>query len=65
MRLSLGSMAALCLLAGCSLTPPKPPHCQGEFRPLNAPAYQSSALSMSREDSLTLCTKGSGHAYHG
>lgn len=26
------------LLAGCSTTPPKPPECDGELTPINAPA---------------------------
>jgi hypothetical protein len=65
MRLTRGFLASLCLMAGCSVAPPKPPQCEGEFRPVNAPAHQGVALSMSREDSLALCTKGGRHAYQG
>jgi len=61
MRLTLGFLAVLCLTAGCSLTPPKPPECEGEFKPVNAPA-QGQFLSMSRVDSLALCKIGASHA---
>jgi len=32
---SFAGVTALCLLAGCSGTPPKPPQVQGEYRPIN------------------------------
>jgi len=62
MRLLAGSLVALCLLAGCSLTPPKPPRCEGEFKPVNAPAYQQSSLSLNQAESLALCENGASHA---
>lgn len=31
------AIAALCLMAGCSGPPPKPPEVQGEYRPVNRP----------------------------
>jgi hypothetical protein len=65
MRLTRGFLATLCLMVGCSVAPPKPPQCQGEFRPVNAPAHQGAAMLMSREDSLALCTKGTPHADQG
>jgi hypothetical protein len=65
MRMTRGFLPALCLMAGCSFAPPKPPQCRGEFRPVNAPAYQGVAMLMSREDSLALCTKGGQHADQG
>ncbi|WUR13804.1 hypothetical protein E7V67_001480 [[Empedobacter] haloabium] len=61
MRFTLGSVA-LCLLAGCSLNPPKPPQCEGEFRPVNAQPGQA-ALPMNTADSLALCMKGAGHGH--
>lgn len=67
MRLTLGFTAALGLLAGCStFSPPKPPQCEGEFRPINAPAPQAASLSMNQADSLAMCTaKGANHAHKG
>lgn len=65
MRSTLGFLAALWLMAGCAFTPPKPPQCQGEFRPVNAPGHQGAALTMSRESSVALCAKGAEHAYQG
>jgi hypothetical protein len=43
-------LAALCLLASCAGSPPKPPVCEGDFRPVNqrhitaAPEYETSVL---------------------
>lgn len=65
MRLTLGLLAALWLMAGCAFSAPKPPQCQGEFRPVNLPGHQSVAQAMSREESLALCTTGGGHADQG
>jgi uncharacterized lipoprotein YajG len=65
MRLTLGFLAALCLMAGCSFSPPKAPQYKGEFRPVNAPAPQNAALSISNEDKVVLRTKEAGHAYQG
>jgi hypothetical protein len=63
MRVTLG-LLALCLVAGCSITPPKPKQCDGEFRPVNAPT-QESTTQMSHAQSLALCTKGVGNGHHG
>ena len=65
MRLTVASLAALCLLAGCALSPPKPPQCQGDFRPVNAAAPQRLGMTMSRMDSVVLCTKGVANAKQG
>jgi len=65
MRLTLGFLAALCLMAGCSFSPPKPPQFKGEFRPVNAPAHQSATLPISTEGSLALRTMRAEHAYQG
>jgi hypothetical protein len=64
MRLLFGSLLTLCLFAGCSLTPPKPSPCQGEFRPVNASAH-AVAVSMSQDESRALCMKEAAHAYQG
>jgi hypothetical protein len=65
MRLTLVSCAVLCLMAGCSFSPPKPPQCQGEFRPINVSTQPTAALPMSRKDRLALCTKRSRYADQG
>ena len=65
MRLALGLLAVLGVTAGCSLTPPKAPRCEGEFRPINVPAQQGRALSISQAEGLALCTKGRSHAEQG
>ena len=65
MRLTVESLVALCLLAGCALTPPKPPRCQGDFRPVNVPAQQQTATTTHRVDSVRLCMNGVGHAHQG
>lgn len=65
MHVIFGGLLALSLVAGCSFTPSKPPQCQGDFRPVNRPAYPQSATTMSTIDSLALCTKGVGHAKQG
>lgn len=59
MRMTFGFLA-LCLLAGCSITPPKLRQCKGEFRPVNALVQKGSAL-VSQAQSLALCTKGAGN----
>jgi hypothetical protein len=61
MRLTLGFLVVLCLMAGCSIAPPKPPQFKGEFRPVNAPAHQGTALSMGQAESLALRAKETGH----
>ena len=61
MRLTLCSVA-LCLLAGCGLTPPKPTECVGEFRPVNTPT-KPPAVALSAEENLSLC-KGDFHVQH-
>lgn len=63
MRMTLGFLA-LCLVAGCSITPPKPKQCEGEFRPVNAPAQKGAAL-ISQAQRLALCTKGVGNGLQG
>ena len=65
MRLTVESLAALCLMAGCALSPPKPPQCQGDFRPVNAPVHQRLGMTMRRMDSVALCTKGVANAHQG
>lgn len=62
MRITVGSLV-LCLLAGCALTPPKPQQCEGEFRPVNAPAAQ--AVSLNAAQSQALCMKGRSNGYEG
>ena len=62
MRLTLGFLTALCLMAGCSIAPPKPPQFKGEFRPVNAPAHRGATLSMGQAESPALRAKGTGHA---
>jgi hypothetical protein len=65
MRFAHGLLAALCLTAGCSLTPPGAPRCEGTFRPINLPAQQAMIRSMSEAEHLALCTNGSRHAEQG
>lgn len=33
----LSILILIMAVSGCSLTPPKPPKCQGEFHPVNVP----------------------------
>lgn len=56
-------LALVCTLAACSFSPPKPPKCEGEFRPINI--QQQGASAMSEKDSLALCSKGGSHVVHG
>lgn len=42
MRYTIGVLT-VCLLAGCSGTPPKPPLPQGDYRPVNAPPIAKKA----------------------
>ena len=46
-------LAFVCVLVGCAGSPPKPPACQGEFRPINV-EQQRPALSITT--SMSLCT---------
>lgn len=56
-------LALLCALAGCSFVPPKPPKCEGEFRPINI--EQQGASAMTAKDSLALCSKGGAYVVQG
>lgn len=49
-------VAVIFAIAGCSFSPPKPPECQGEFRPINI--EQKGVHAMSANDSLALCLNG-------
>jgi hypothetical protein len=54
-------VALLSALAGCSFSPPKPPECEGEFRPINI--QQKGASAMNAKDSLALCSKGGSYVH--
>lgn len=45
-------------LGGCSVFPPKPPKCKGEFQPVNIQQYEAGARSLTGEESVLLCEKG-------
>ncbi|WP_081082377.1 hypothetical protein [Burkholderia diffusa] len=62
MRYLVG-LTALCLLAGCAGSPPKPPMCEGEFRPVNIEQQHTSA-ALNHEKSVALC-KGESHVRQG
>lgn len=55
---TLAYLFALGLIAGCS-TPPKPPECSGEFRPVNKIEQKGAALSVSSK--LALCGNKENH----
>jgi hypothetical protein len=44
MRSFIAALVA-CVLAGCAMSPPKPPQPQGEYRPVNLPAAASQSPS--------------------
>lgn len=54
-------LVSLCVLvaalAGCAFSPPKPPKCEGEFRPLNI--QRQGASTLNGNASLALCEGGS------
>lgn len=47
------------VLTGCALTPPDPPRCEGEFRPVNTPVTHAPPTSAAPR--LALCSKGAVH----
>jgi hypothetical protein len=57
------SLTALCLLAACAGSPPKPPTCEGEFRAVNIQQQHGSA-TLNRNMSIALC-KGDIRAKQG
>lgn len=59
MRYIVG-LTAFCLLAGCAGSPPKPPMCQGEFRPVN---IEQTSAALNPGMNLALC-QGDGYARH-
>lgn len=56
--LSLFTIAIL--VSGCAGSPPEPPKCQGDFRPLNI--EQKGASVMTPAASAALCGKGGSYA---
>lgn len=49
-------LAMVCALAGCAMSPPPPPKCAGEFRPINI--QQKGVSTLSHEQSVALCLGG-------
>lgn len=49
-------------LVGCSGTPPKPPKCIGEFRPINQVSQQA---AMADNGGTNLCALGGEHGNQG
>jgi hypothetical protein len=59
------SILSLVALAGCSLTPPKPAQCEGDFRPVNASIHTGMLMPMNKAQSLALCKKGANDGLNG
>jgi len=52
-------LAMVCALAACSTSPPEPPKCEGDFRPVNI--QQKGVSALSHEASLALCAGALTH----
>jgi hypothetical protein len=55
MRLS-AALLILGMMSGCTVVPPKPPECRGEFRPVNQPHKE--AVSADGKVKLVRCGEG-------
>jgi len=53
----------LCLMAGCSTLPPKPPECKGEFRPINI--VEQKGASFNGTGKVVRCEDGGKHGVNG
>lgn len=56
-------MFLLCLFTGCALSPPKPPECKGEFKPVNA--TESKIPSDDNSGKVVRCNEGVAYGQQG
>lgn len=57
------SIIAACMLTGCAYFAPKPPECQGQFKPVNVPLEKDSVLENTSK--VVRCNEGDLHGYQG
>lgn len=63
MRVIIG-LFAISVIAGCSSwSPPPPPKCEGDFRPVNI--KQQGTASLNHTQSLALCAQGGSNERKG
>jgi hypothetical protein len=57
------SIIGACILSGCAIFAPKPPECQGQFKPVNAALEKDSLLETKIK--VVRCNEESLHGYQG
>lgn len=61
MRYYMVFLALVGSLAGCSMVPPEPPPCEGEFQPVNVQQLSQGEGRMNKQESAKLCLGGGSH----
>lgn len=57
------AMALLCSFAGCALSPPKPPECKGEFKPINV--LENKITAIDKSSKIVRCNEGGAYGKQG
>jgi len=56
-------MALLCAFTGCAFSPPKPPECKGEFKPINV--VENKITVIDKSSKIVRCNEGGVYGKQG